>query len=88
MLKSWVTKIVDNRISSLTKKMDEVTENMSTIIRNAYALSLLVKENRDTLQIVLKIQTALLRELAGDVVDKKMPSLSMGENKIDDDLLN
>ena len=85
MLRSWLDGIIDNRISSLNKKIDEITENMTVLIKNAYTLSLLVKENRNTLELVLKVQTALVNELAPKPTNKKLLTLASSTSVTDDD---
>jgi len=89
MFSGWISSIVEEKISSVLRKMEELNENMLTVTRNAYILSTLVKENRETLSILMQVYAAMMNEMAGNVVETKTKNLlSFPRDTADDDLPN
>ena len=89
MFSGWISSIVEEKISSVLKKIEELNENMITVTKNAYILSTLVKENRETLNILMQVYAAMMNEMSGNVVETKTKNLlSLPRDVVDDDLPN
>jgi len=89
MFSGWISSIVEEKISSVLEKIEELNENMITVTKNAYILSTLVKENRETLNILMQVYTAMMNEMSGNVAETKTKNLlSLPRDVADDDLPN
>tara|TARA_Y100000034_G_scaffold131752_1_gene193186 strand:- start:712 stop:981 length:270 start_codon:yes stop_codon:yes gene_type:complete len=89
MISRWISTIVEEKLSSIRKTVKEVNENMMIVTKNAYILSTLVKENRETLNVLMHAYASLLGEMSGKLVEPKGKNLlELPRDTADDDLPN